>query len=113
LDENAARIADQDQEIEAGEIMNKLDQERALDEAVDAEERARREAEEKAKYVDIPEPPQTELNLGSLPPPDGFPSAYCPALREGRIITGRAGGNVQIPSAAAQDAAPSMPAVAP
>ena len=52
-------------------MMQKIDQERALDEAVDAEERARREAEEKAKYVDIPEPPEDELNLGALPPPDG------------------------------------------
>lgn len=57
--------------MEAGEEMKKIDQERALDEAVDAEEQARREAEEKAKYVDIPEPPEDEINLGALPPPDG------------------------------------------
>ena len=57
--------------MEAGEEMKKIDQERALDEAVDAEEQARREAEEKAKYVDIPEAPEDEINLGALPPPDG------------------------------------------
>ena len=124
LDENAARIADMDQELEAGEEMKKIDQERAIDEAVNAEEKARREAEERAKYVDIPEPPEDELNLGSLPPPDGCTPAYCPALREGRIINGRGGVNVQIPSAAgsgaggpagsaAQDATPGMPEVKP
>lgn len=51
--------------------MKVIDEENALDEAVNAEERARREAEEKAKYVEIPEAPEDELNLGSLPPPDG------------------------------------------
>ena len=35
-----------------------------MDEAVDAEERARRAAEEAAKYVNIPEPPEDEMNLG-------------------------------------------------
>lgn len=81
--------------------MKKIDQERALNEAVDAEEKARLEAEEKAKYVDIPEPPLNDQIPNPLPPPDGYPPAYCPPLREGRIITGRAGGNVQIPSAVA------------
>ena len=40
-------------------------------------------------------------------PPEGCPPAYCPPLREGRIITGRAGGPVApAPGQAAQDAAP-------
>ena len=108
-----------DQELEAGEEMRKIDQERAEDEAVNAEERARLDAEAKARYVEIPEPPEDELNLGSLPPPDGCTPAYCPALREGRILTGRAGGP-QMPSSsasappAAQDAAPQpIPQVTP
>ena len=71
---------------------------------MDEAERARRAAEEAAKYVEIPEPPEDELNLGALPPPEGFPAAYCPPLREGRIITGRAGGPVQLPQAAAAGA---------
>ena len=54
------------------------------------------------------------ISFGTLPPPDGCPEAYCPALREGRIITGREGGPI-MPSAsqvalavAAQDAAPAL-----
>ena len=78
--------------------MKAIDQERAIDEAVNAEERARLEAEERAKYVEIPEPPEDELNLGALPAPDGCTPAYCLALREGRILTGRTGGP-QMPAA--------------
>ena len=81
--------------------MKKIDQERALDEAVNAEERARREAEERAKYVEIPEPPEDEIKLGDLPPPDGCAPAYCPPLREGKILNGE-GAPPPAPSGSAQ-----------
>jgi len=58
-------------ELEAGEEMKKFEEKAEMAAAVDAEEVARREAEEAAKYVNIPEPPEDELNLGALPPPDG------------------------------------------
>lgn len=94
LDANAVAFNEKDMELEAGEEMKKLEERAEMAAAVDAEEVARREAEEAAKMVNIPEPPADELNLGALPPPDGQPAAYCPALREGKIITGRAGGPV-------------------
>ena len=40
--------------------MQKVDAENEMNEAVDAAERARREAEEAKKYVNIPEPPFDE-----------------------------------------------------
>ena len=39
-----------------------------------------------AKSVTIPAPP--EDGLGTLPPPDGFEWAYCPAKKRGMIING-------------------------
>lgn len=79
--------------MEANEIIAKVDAENAENEAVNAEERARLEAEQAAKYVNIPEPPEPEV--GNMPPPEGCQPAYCPPLRDdGRILTGRAGGPV-------------------
>lgn len=40
-----------------------------------------------AQSVTIPSPP--EDGLGTLPPPEGYPSAYCPAIREGKVINGK------------------------
>ena len=95
--------------MEANDIMRQEDAKREIEEAVDAEELARRQAEEAAKYVNIPEAPEDELNLGALPPPDGCAPAYCPPLREGRIITGRAGGPVApVAGAVAPNAIPAV-----
>ena len=100
LDENAKAIAEQDQELLANEVMQKVDEENAMNEAVDAVERARREAEEAKKYVNIPEPPfdeKDEICYGTLAAPEGCQPAYCPALNAGRILTGRDGAPVPPP----------------
>ena len=52
-----------------------------------------------AKSVTIPPPP--EDGLGTLPPPDGYPWAYCPAKRMGLIVNGE-----KPPVAEGQGAAP-------
>ena len=64
MDENAARIADQDQDLEAKEEMKKMEEVVADKEALNAAERAQKEAEEAAKYINIPMPPEEELNIG-------------------------------------------------
>lgn len=37
-----------------------------------------------AQVANIPAPPQD--GLGSLRPPDGFPWAYCPDLKAGKVL---------------------------
>lgn len=52
---------------------------------VDKEVADRLAAEEAKKFVDIPLPP-ADLPFGQLEAPEGYKSAYCPPLREGRKI---------------------------
>ena len=59
-----------------------------------------------AEAVTIPDPPGD--GLGALPPPDGWPAAYCPALRQGKIVNGvRPEG---APAGVAQDGQPPVDA---
>lgn len=107
LAENAANYENADDAMVANEERKKQEEAKAEAEAVSAAEKARKEAEEAARYVDIPEPPEDEAgDWGKLPPPEGFAPAYCPALREGKIINGRGGA----PAAAPQGQAAPAPA---
>ena len=58
--------------------------------------------------MNIPAPPADDVDYGALAAPEGCAPAYCPPLREGKIIKGRAGAAAgQTPQqVAGQDAAP-------
>jgi len=55
-----------------------------------------------AQVANIPAPPQD--GLGSLRPPDGFPWAYCPDLKAGKVLKYKMNDqDAQMPGQPAQD----------